>query len=220
MLTPKEFDDSMREAAHVAEQATKAAMRQMAKGNVTDEDDVTGVLVGQLNAALDGRIGALDWNAKILRHRKGKAAEEQAIGADILLQIRTLGQGRDMSKGVLIQSKRVEKGRLLPKSELKRLQHQCETMLKHTPASFVFDYASGGLRCSSANKIAGTDARILYDHCEITPFRFFFDFFRCTTGDRRITSNDINQVKGLADGVMPVVLALTAREEPDFKAKA
>lgn len=109
-MRPKDFDQAMREAARAAAQATKTAMREMAKGNVWDEDDVTGVLVGELNAALRGQMGGFNWDAKILRHRKGVAAQEQALGADILIQIRTKGIGRDYEKGVLIQSKKVEPG--------------------------------------------------------------------------------------------------------------
>jgi len=208
----------MREAAHVAAHATKTAMREMAKGNVWDEDDVTGVLVGELNAALRGQIGGFNWDAKILRHRKGIAAQERALGADILIQISTKGIGRDYEKGVLIQSKKVEPRSELSSNELKRLQEQCDTMLSHTPASYVFDYSSGGIRCSSANKISGTDAHALYEHCELTPFRFFFDFFRCTTGDRNVSNVLVDKVmariatKAGSEPVAPAVLSLTVRE--------
>lgn len=217
-MGPKDFDEAMREAAHAAALATKMAMREMAKGNAGDEDDVTGVLVGELNAALRGQIGGFNWDAKILRHRKGVAAQEKALGADILIQIRTKGIGRDYAKGVLIQSKKVERGTELSSHELKRLQGQCNTMLSHTPASYVFDYSSGGLRCTSANKISGTDARALYDHCEITPFRFFFDFFRCTTGDRKVSNDLVDEVmarstaKAGPERAVPAVLSLTVRE--------
>lgn len=217
-MGPKDFDQAMREAAHVAERATKTAMREMAKGNVWDEDDVTGVLVGELNASLRGQIGGFTWDAKILRHRKGRAAQEQALGADILIQIRTKGIGRDYKKGVLIQSKKVEREAELSKSELKRLQEQCDVMLSHTPESYVFDYSSTGLRCTSANKISGTDARNLYEHCEITPFRFFFDFFRCTSGDRDVSVKLVDEVmsraavKAAPERAEPAVLSLTVRE--------
>jgi hypothetical protein len=217
-MGPRDFDQAMRKAAHAAEKATKAAMREMAKGNVWDEDDVTGVLVGELNASLNGSIGGLHWNAKILRHRKGVAAQEKALGADILIQIRTKGIGRDYEKGVLIQSKKVEPGSELSSSELKRLQAQCDVMLSHTPASYVFDYSSSGLRCSSANKISGTDAKKLYEHCELTAFRFFYDFFRCTTGDRAVSNKLVDEVmthtvaKAEPELVAPTVLSLTVRE--------
>lgn len=216
MLSPKDFDDSMRKAAHIADRATKTAMREMGKGNVHDEDDVTGVLIGELNASLRGQIGGLHWNAAILRHRKGSAAQEKAIGADILIQIRTKGIGRDYKKGVLVQSKKVERGTFMSLGELKRLQDQCDTMLSHSPSSYVFDYSPGAMRCSSANKISGTAARDLYDNCEMTPFRFFFDFFRCSIGDKRVSNSLVDKVMAelgtKAPPATPAVILLTASE--------
>jgi hypothetical protein len=216
-MDPKSFDDAMRKAAHIAANATKAAMQEMAAGNVTDEDDVTGVLVGELNAALRGYIGGFTWGAKILRHRKGVAAEEKAVGADILLHISTRGIGREYDKGVLVQSKKLNRGEMLSKSELGRLQSQCEDMLSHSPASFVFDYSMSGVRATSANKIRKTDARDLYANCELTAFRFFFDFFRCTTGDRDVNANMVESImatlgKDLAEGGGPIILSLSANE--------
>ncbi len=216
-MDPKSFDDAMRKAAHIAADATKAAMREMSKGNVTDEDDVTGVLIGELNAALRGQIGGFNWNAKILRHRKGIAAEEKAIGADILLHIATKGIGRDYEKGVLIQSKKIGRGGLLSKDELTSLQSQCEDMLSHSPASYVFDYSVSGVRASSANKISRTNARDLYGNCELTAFRFFFDFFRCTTGDRDVNADLVKTImaargKDIAEGGGPAILSLSVRE--------
>ncbi len=217
-MKPRDFDNAMRKAAHLAEQATKSAMNEMAIRNVWDEDDVTGVLVGELNAALRGQIGGFNWNAKILRHRRGVAAQEQALGADILIHIKTKGIGRDYQKGVLIQSKKLERGAELSVAELKRLHEQCETMLKHTSASYVFDYSSGGVRCSSANKVSGTSSRALYDHCELTPFRFFYDFFRCTTGDRDVSSELVEKIMaetsayGKMEADAPAILSLTAQE--------
>ena len=216
-MNPKNFDDAMRKAAHVAADATKAAMREMAAGNVTDEDDVTGVLIGELNANLRGYIGGLIWSAKIMRHRRGIAAEEKAIGADILLHISARGIGREYDKGVLIQSKKVSRGELLSKSELERLQGQCEDMLSLSPASFVFDYSVSGVRAASANKISNTDARNLYEHCELTAFRFFFDFFRCTTGDRDVNAAMVEKImakrgKDMAEGRGPDILSLSVHE--------
>jgi len=216
-MDPKNFDAAMKEAAHVAAKATKAAMREMAKGNVTDEDDVTGVLIGELNAVLRGNIDGFKWSAKILRHRKGIAAEEKTVGADILLHISTRGIGREYDKGVLIQSKKLNRGELLSRSELERLQEQCEDMLSHSPASFVFDYSASEVRATSANKIRKTDARDLYANCELTAFRFFFDFFRCTTGDRDVNVGMVENImaalgRDIKEGGGPAILSLSVYE--------
>jgi len=40
-----------------------------------DEDDLLGILLGQLDAALDGDIANLQWDCTILRHRGGRGKE-------------------------------------------------------------------------------------------------------------------------------------------------
>ncbi|MQX37607.1 hypothetical protein [Roseospira navarrensis] len=42
-------------------------MREYREARVTDEPDITGVLVGRLDAALDGEIGGLVWSSTIVR---------------------------------------------------------------------------------------------------------------------------------------------------------
>lgn len=204
-MSPDNFDSAMSEAAHIADAATWQAMRHMEYGLVHDEDDVTGVLVGELNAALRNHIGPVRWQAKILRHRKGIAAEELRYGADLLLHISYADPIRRFSKGVLVQSKKVEPYVPLSSSEQKRLIGQCDTMLGHTPSAFVFDYAARGLRVSSANKICGLDDPYLHANCEWTAYRFFYEFFRCPVGDRRITTTHI--------GSDPIVGGKVERDE-------
>ncbi|MDE2442656.1 MAG: hypothetical protein KGP14_16710 [Betaproteobacteria bacterium] len=121
LLTPDNFDEAMKEAARVAARAASATMREYRVGNVIDEDDITGVLLGQLNHSLKGNIKGFSWNAKILRHRRGVAAEEQKFGADILIHTKVKAAGRNYSKGVLIQAKRKEPGEKLSTKETKAL---------------------------------------------------------------------------------------------------
>lgn len=49
------LEDALREAAKRAESGVREAMNKYARGEVVDEDDLTGALVGQLDARLRGR---------------------------------------------------------------------------------------------------------------------------------------------------------------------
>lgn len=200
------FDDAMRTAAHSAEQAVSRAMAKYRDGLVTDEDDLTGVLVGNLDAefsAKGGRdIGGLQWSSSILRHRTGRAAEEKRIGADMIIHVRVSTPIQTYSKAVLVQAKRKEPGDQMSAKERNELLGQCKKMLAVTPAAFVFDYAKGEMRCASATKIGGSTNNDLHAACNWTAYRFFLELFRCPIGDPRITSAKA------ADLPVPIVLKL------------
>lgn len=195
------LEEAFRQAAHAADCAVSAAMEKYAHGHVTDEDDITGVLIGRLDEAFDENIGDIKWSSSILRHRKGLAAQEKIVGADMLIHVSIKTPQLAYSKGVLIQSKRVDDGVEMTVGSHKELLSQCDKMLDITPDSFVFNYTKSGMRCASANRIAGASSRILNDSCNLTSYRFFLEFFRCTTGDRRITSakfDDLRIPQGIA----------------------
>jgi hypothetical protein len=82
------FAQATREAALAAQKAVTNATERVRLGRLIDEDDLTGILVGQLDAALKGNIGGLEWDCSILRHRGGVAAEEKRFGADLLLHVK------------------------------------------------------------------------------------------------------------------------------------
>lgn len=195
------LEQAFREAAHAADRAVSAAMLKYADGLVTDEDDITGALIGRLDAAFDEKIGGVTWSSSILRHRKGVAAQEKKVGADMLFHVSIKTPQLTYSKGVLIQSKRIDEGVEMTLNGHKELLSQCDKMLDITPASFVFNYTKSGMRCASATKIAGASSRVLNDSCNLTSYRFFLELFRCTTGDRSITSakfDDLQIPKGIA----------------------
>lgn len=196
-----DIEKAFREAARAASSATKAAMQKYQRGEVTDEDDLTGVLIGELDAALRGNVSGLRWSSSILRHRKGVAAQEKRIGADMLIHVSLDTPGLRYSKGVLIQAKRVEPGKTMIANDHAELVKQCGKMLGVSPASFVFDYAKGGMRCASATRIAGSQSRELHSACNLTPHRFFLELFRCTTGDMKIKSalvDDLSVPQGIS----------------------
>ena len=150
------FEEATREAALAANAAVARAMNKYASRRVKHEDDLTGILIGQLDAALEGEIGGLSWDASILSHRSGKAAEESKIGADLLIHVTMDTPTQTYSKGVLVQAKRLEPDQSMSGRDHGELINQCKRMLKYTPAAFVFNYAKGSMRCGPATKIAGS----------------------------------------------------------------
>ncbi len=203
-----DLEEAFRNAAHAADTAVAAAMGKYEHGNVTDEDDLTGVLIGRLDSAFDRSYGEIRWSSSILRHRKGVAAQERSVGADMLIHVSLDTPDLKYSKGVLIQAKRVERDELMSAAEHKELIAQCDKMLAVSPASFVFDYARDAMRCGSATRIAGTSTRALYASCNLTPYRFFLELFRCTIGDPRIQSSKFEDLQ------VPIALQLTGRRAP------
>ena len=184
------FDEAMREAALRADQATAAAMAKYAAGGVVDEPEITGVLVGQLDAAFNsGKIGGLTWQSAIVRNGKGRAADEKRIGADLLIHVEVTTPSQRYSKGVLVQAKRAEYADAI--SGLPRLQTQCVKMLSVTAAAFVFVYAKGVMRCGPATRFAGTSDPRIFRQATWRSYRFFLELFRCPIGDPAITSSRI-----------------------------
>ncbi|EJD6581709.1 hypothetical protein AB7185_15305 [Providencia rettgeri] len=195
------LEQAFQKAAHAADRAVSAAMLKYSNGLVTDEDDITGALIGRLDAAFDDKIGDITWSSSILRHRKGIAAQEKKAGADMLFHVSINTPQLTYSKGVLIQSKRIHKGIAMTVDGHNELLSQCDKMLNITPASFIFNYTKSEMRCASATKIAGASSRVLYDSCNLTSYRFFLELFRCTTGDPKITSakfDDLQIPQGIA----------------------
>lgn len=198
------FDEAMRAAAKRADMAVERAIRKYARQLVTDEDDLTGVLIGNLDAEFEGNIAGIQWSSSILRHRKGVAAEEKRIGADMVIHVALQTPTHKYSKAVLIQAKRHEPDTQMTNTEHRALTDQCGKMLAVTPASFVFNYAKRDMRCGSASKIAGSTNKDLYRACSWTSYRFFLELFRSPIGDPRLTNA---LVKDLS---VPSVLELTA----------
>lgn len=189
------------EAAIAASRAVSTVIKKYEAGSVTDEDDITGVLIGQLDAVFDKRIGGINWSSSILRHRKGVAAQEKKVGADMLFHVKIETPQLNCSKGVLIQSKRINEGAEMTANGHKELMGQCDKMLDITPASFVFNYMKSGMRYASATRISGASSRVLSDSCSLSSLLFFFELFQCTIGDRSITSakfDDFQIPRGIA----------------------
>jgi hypothetical protein len=96
------FEEAMREAALVAERAVNTVMRKYKIGRVKHEDDLTGVLVGALDSALDGTIGGLEWDSSILTHRRGKGGEEKKYGGDLLIHVQQCDRMLDVTAAAFV----------------------------------------------------------------------------------------------------------------------
>jgi hypothetical protein len=107
-----DFEETFQDAARCAETGINRALRSLRHRLVEHEDDLTGVLKGNLDAELDGQIGGLTWRCKILNHRRGVAAEESEFGADMLFHVKFDTPTESYSKGVLVQAKRSNAGLL------------------------------------------------------------------------------------------------------------
>lgn len=201
------FRDATREAALRASAATLAVMRRYAHGNYTDEDDISPALIERLHMELDEKVGGLRWQGSIMRHRAGVANEEGRTGADMAIFFELDTPTHKFKKGLLIQAKRTEPDQFLTASALQALRHQCDKMLAITPSSFIFNYAREGLRTAPASKISGCNNLKLYDECDWTAYRFFFEFFRSPIGDPRFKSSLARDLP------VPIVLELYATGE-------
>ncbi len=183
-----DYEESLQEAARRAEAGVKRSIEALQDRHVRREDDLTGVLKGNLDAELRGRIRDLRWTCSIIDHGPYSAALEQEFGADILIHVKVTSSDITYSKGLLVHGKRLEAGELMSPSEHRRLVEQCNKMLRHSPASYVWSYSNSGMRCGSALVIAGSTSRDLNDQCVWTSYRFFLELFRCPIGDHNIVS--------------------------------
>ena len=204
------YEHEIWEAAHRAEAGVHNAMSAYSDGTFSEEPAITGGLVMALRDAIRGdseiAAGNLVWSAHILRSSRGVAAEESIYGADILFHVIFDAPDLRYSKGLLVQAKRVEPEQEMTTAAHADLVDQCNKMLSRTSAAYIFDYARSGMRCGSAMAIQGSSDRHLYRQCAWTPFRFFWELFRCFVGDSHIVSADP------ADLPIPNILQLIASD--------
>ena len=184
------FEDAMRKVARRAERASRLGMDKLKAGRIKHEDDLTPALAMAIEFAVNGyKAGGVTWDASVLTHRR--SGEEGIYGADLLIHVTLDTPQYGYSKGVPGQAKRIGPGVAMSPKPHAELVGQCNTMLSHSAASFVFAYDPRGLRAGSATKIAGAADRTLYDQCSWTAYRFFLELFRCPIGDRTIKSADV-----------------------------
>ncbi len=186
------YFEPIREAARRADAATWEATQAYGDETLPHEPHITSGLALLLRNALQGSIQGLQWSSHVMRSASGSGAEESVTGADLIIHVRFTTPELTYSKGVLIQAKRVEPGRRMSREQHAELVGQCSDMLNITAASFVFNYTKVGMRCGSASAIVTSNNRNLHEQCVWTPYRFFFELFRCPIGDPKITSTKVD----------------------------
>lgn len=192
----KDFQLAIKAAAKLANEAAKEIQTRISKRRLIDEDDITPAFLQELEAKFRNReIAGLTWDSKVMRHRKGSAAEEKISGADFMITIDWKTKLYTQSKGLLVQAKKIEASRNMRQDELDNLKAQCNKMLKITPSAFVINYTKQEIRATSAAKISGTSDHDLNGQCEITTYNFFKEFFKCSYGDPNMSSIDDFQEK-------------------------
>lgn len=201
-----DVENLIRQAAHRADDAVSQTLAKYRAGGVGDEEAITGVLVGRLDADFEGRFGGLEWNTSILRHRGGEANEEGQIGADLVIHVALNSRDLKYSKAVLIQAKRLEPSENMPKREQTRLAEQCRKMLDISAASYVFNFSRDEMRCDSAANVKGLNGAITARGLQWRSYRFFLELFRCSIGDSRFTSANIRNL------IAPNVVSITGIE--------
>ena len=209
---PMTFNEVTKAAAKQAEWATKITFENFRKRRLHDEDDVTAALVGSLQNSFHGaQLGRISLDASVVRHRRGRAAEESMYGADMLIHVAMDTPTQKYSKGVLVQAKRTEPEDYWSQRKRNTLIEQCNKMLAVTPAAFVINYAERGFRCGAATRVAGaTSAFSVAYLCGWSPYRFFLELFRCPIGDPKISSA---LVSDLPEGDIPFIVELSLKGE-------
>jgi hypothetical protein len=215
------FNEVTKLAAKEAERAATITMKSYAHGRIYDEDDITGAFAGSLNTVFDDvQIGGMTLSAKVMRHRRGKAAEESRTGADMLIQASMNTPTQKYSKGVLIQAKKADTYYDWSAAKRQTLVGQCNQMLRVTPAAFVMNYSLHGMRCGAATRVAGaTTAFSVRYLCNWTIYRFFLELFRCPIGNPRVTIAQMNLSPEKSFGEdfsdIPFLVALSLEGELD-----
>ena len=217
------FKEVTRLAAKQAERAAQITTATFNRRYIYDEDDVTGAFVGSLNTLFhDTQLGGMTLSAKVMRHRRGVAGEESRTGADMLIHVSMDTPTQRYSKGVLVQAKKADPDYDWSAAKRQGLIEQCNKMLSITPAAFVLNYGTDGIRCGAATRVAGATTVFSVRYlCNWTTYRFFLELFRCPIGDPRITSTkfaNLPTAKGPLDefGDIPFVVELSLKGALDI----
>lgn len=179
----------IRESAQRIGKAAGRAVGDLQEGHVQQEPHITDRMLGRMTEAMDEfEVKGVRWKALTLTDR-GPSAQEHEYGADFMGALNIELPGYQVNKGFLAQAKLIRPGHNFSANERRRLQAQCEKMLRLSPASFVFLYSKNGISVVPAVSIVGaeTDPTELYSR---TVTRFFEEHFESFIGDQRISFPD------------------------------
>jgi hypothetical protein len=212
---------AVRSAATAIANAAETAVRGLNEGRVQGEEAFTDRMIGAIEERLRGGVSterlagqsvdkiahaesdiyvanrspSITWSAMTLTSHK-RSAQETEFGADFLGALEIELSDYRVKKGFLSQAKLVEPKKGMSSGEFSRLQSQCEKMLAHTPAAYVFLYSRKGIRVASAlSVVAVTDKRNPYDLYTRSIERFFEEHFQSFLGDQRINSANLKTLE-------------------------
>jgi hypothetical protein len=119
-------------------EAEKETLADLISERIEQEPAVTDRLLGVMQYLLSHQtIAGVRWRAKTLTDR-GRGSQENNYGADFLAALEIDLQGYQVKKGFLAQSKLVEPSENFSNANFEKMREQCEKMLKHSSASYVF----------------------------------------------------------------------------------
>ena len=197
------------------EKETLTALRD---GRVEQEQAITDRLLGVMEHVLNGEtIAGVKWTVKTLTDR-GRGSQESEFGADFLAALELSLDGYQVAKGFLAQSKLVEPSQAFGSNEVKRLKEQCEKMLSHCSASFVFLYSqqSGIVVVPAIEVIAARDCNP-HELISRSMKKFYEEHFQCFIGDREIRSANpiaLEELRNRYEARKLVVLSGSRENEP------
>lgn len=127
--------------------------------------------------------------AKTLTDR-GPGSQESQFGADFMAVFRASLPDFEVAKGFLAQSKLIEPGETFTTADAKKLKQQCEKMLEHSPASFVFLYSqqSGIVVVPAGEVLAARDCNP-HELTALSMGKFYEEHFECFIGDHSIKAD-------------------------------
>jgi hypothetical protein len=181
----KDYAIIRQSAAHLAAAARRTTV-DYERGRVGEEPDFTGRMLGRIAEAMDGyELKGVRWDARILTSH-GPGAQERRIGADFLGVLEVDLPGYRTTKGFLAQAKLLGRSGNITRTELVRLQDQCDSMLAQSSASYVFLYSASSITVVPAVAILAMSLGAFRSIYSRDIAKFFEEHFECFVGDPRL----------------------------------
>lgn len=179
------YRHAVREAAKRLAAVAHKSVIALRQKRVEHEPAMTDRFLGAAEVLFEEEfeIKGICWSAKTLTDR-GARSQEREFGADFLGVLNIALPDFSVAKGFLAQAKLLRNGSI---GDVQELKDQCEKMLRHTPAAFVFLYSERGMRVLPAVSVLGAafDPLQVYSR---SAQRFFEEHLQSFIGDRSIST--------------------------------
>ncbi|CAD5920406.1 hypothetical protein L2E68_17130 [Planktothrix agardhii 1029] len=178
----------------------KKTLEDLISERIEQEPAVTDRLLGVMQYLLNHQtIAGVRWRAKTLTDR-GRGSQENNYGADFLAALEIDLQGYQVKKGFLAQSKLIEPSENFSRANFEKMREQCEKMLKHSSASYVFLYSQqSGITIIPAIEVLGARNCNPHELTNRTMRQFYKEHFECFIGDRAIQSATPQALRELSE---------------------